>query len=91
MESDLKDAFEKYGTKALTGEFIIEGNLAYIQQEKGDKVTVVTANGIRETMAIDKLEEFIKNRNMLSEIREELEEELKMLINKGETNVGSKE
>jgi hypothetical protein len=66
-------AFGKYGTKTILGERIIEGNLAYIQQEKGDNVTVVTANGISKTMPIGELEEFINDYPMHSDIREELE------------------
>lgn len=64
---------EKIGTRTLTGTYIIEGNLAYIEQEEKGKVTVVTASGIRETVPINDLEKFIKTRDMHSDIREELE------------------
>lgn len=61
---------EKIGT--LTGTYIIEGNLAYIEQEEEGKVTVVTASGIRETVPINELETFIKTCDMHDDIREEL-------------------
>lgn len=64
---------EKIGTRTLTGTYIIEGNLAYIEQEEKGKVTVVTASGIRETVPINELEKFIKTHYMNDDIREELE------------------
>lgn len=64
--------FEKIGTSTLTGTYIIEGNLAYIEQEEEGKVTVVTASGIREIVPINELDTFIKTRDMNDDIREEL-------------------
>ena len=64
---------EKIGTRTLLGTYIIEGNLAYIEQEEEGKVTVVTVGGIRETIPINELEKFIKTRDMHDNIREELE------------------
>lgn len=64
---------EKIGTRTLMGTYIIEGNLAYIEQEEKGKVTVVTTGGIREIVPINDLEKFIKTRDMNDDIREELE------------------
>ena len=71
-----KDGFmelEKIGTRSLTGTYIIEGNLAYIEQEEKGKVVVVTVGGIREIVPINGLDKFIKTRDMNNDIREELE------------------
>ena len=64
---------EKIGTRTLMGTYIIEGNLAYIEQEEKGKVTVVTASGIGETVPINDLEKFIKTYDMDDDIRKELE------------------
>jgi uncharacterized protein YuzE len=64
---------EKIGTRTLMGTYIIEGNLAYIEQEEKGKVTVVTASGIRQIVPINELEKFIKTHDMHNDIREELE------------------
>lgn len=64
---------EKIGTRTLMGTYIIEGNLAYIEQEEKGKVIVVTASGIRETVPINELEKFIKTYDMDDDIRKELE------------------
>ena len=64
---------EKIGTRTVLGTYIIEGSLAYVEQEEEGKVTVVTINGIRDIVPINDLEKFIKTRNMPDEIREELE------------------
>lgn len=64
---------EKIGTRTLMGTYIIEGNLAYIEQEEKGKVTVVTASGIGESVPINELEKFIKTHDMHDDIREELE------------------
>jgi hypothetical protein len=63
---------EKIGTRTVCGTYIIEGNLAYIEQEEEGKVSVVTG-GIREIVPINDLDKFIKTRDMHSDIREELE------------------
>lgn len=55
---------EKIGTKTLSGTYIIEGNLAYIEQEEKGKVTVVTTSGIREVVLIGELQEFVDNHSM---------------------------
>lgn len=65
---------EKVGTRTIMGTYIIEGNMAYIEQEEEGKVTVVTAEGIRETVPINELENFIKTHDtMYDDVREELE------------------
>ena len=69
---------EKIGTKTLSGTYIIEGNLVYIEQEEKGKVTVVTVSGISEVVTIGELQEFIDNRSMHDDIKEEL----KMIISK---------
>ncbi len=63
---------EKIGTRTLTGTYIIEGNLAYIEQEEKGKVAVIAASGIREIVPIDELDTFIKTHGMNDDIREEL-------------------
>ena len=69
---------EKIGTRTLSGTYIIEGNLAYIEQEEKGKVTVVTTSGIREVVPIGELQEFADNCSMNDDIREEL----KIIISK---------
>lgn len=64
---------EKIGTRTVFGAYILEGNLAYIEQEEEGKVTVVTIGGIREVVPITELDKFIKNHDMNDDIREELE------------------
>ena len=63
---------EETGTRTILGTYIIEGNLAYIEQEEESKVIVVTMDGIRETVPINELENFIKTYDMHDDIREEL-------------------
>lgn len=65
---------EKIGTKTPSGTYILEGNLAYIEQEEEGKVKVATISGITEVVPIGKLQEFMDNHNMDDEIREELQE-----------------
>ena len=69
---------EKIGTKTLSGTYIIEGNLAYIEQEEKGKVTVITTSGIKEVISIGELQDFVDHRSMHDDIREEL----KMIISK---------
>jgi hypothetical protein len=64
---------EKIGTRTIMGTYIIEGNLAYIEQEEDGKVTVATAGGIRETVPINELDKFINTHDMDDDVREELE------------------
>ncbi len=73
---------EKIGTRTLMGTYIIEGNLAYIEQEEKGKVTVVTTSGIRETVPINELEIFIKTHDMHNDIREELEILISKMLNR---------
>ena len=63
---------EKIGTRTVLGTYILCGDLAYIEQEEEGKVTVVTVNGISEVVPIGKLKEFVDNRSMPDDIREEL-------------------
>lgn len=63
---------EKVGNRSVLGTYIMDGNLAYIEQEEEGKVTVVTANGISEVVPIEELKEFVNNRRMPDDIREEL-------------------
>lgn len=69
---------EQIGTKTLLGTYIIEGNLAYIEQEEEGIVAVATVSGIREVLPIGELQEFVDNRSMHDDIREEL----KIIISK---------
>lgn len=71
-----KDVFmelEKIGTRSVSGTYILESNLAYLEQEEEGKVKVVTADGMSEIVAIDKLDKFVKECCMDDDIREELE------------------
>ncbi len=63
---------EKIGTKTPSGSYIMEGNLAYIEQEEEGKVKVVAMGGINEVVPISELQKFVDNRNMDDDIREEL-------------------
>lgn len=64
---------ERIGAKSIMGTYIVEGNLAYIEQEEEGKVTVATIEGIRETVPISELDKFINTHDMGDEVREELE------------------
>jgi tellurite resistance-related uncharacterized protein len=63
---------EKIGVRSILGTYIVEGNLAYIEQEEEGKVTVATMEGIRETVPISELDKFISAHDMDDDVREEL-------------------
>lgn len=71
-EKEVSMELEKIGTKSVLGTYILESNLAYVEQEEKGKVTVVTADGISEIVSIDKLDEFVKDRCMEDDVKEEL-------------------
>lgn len=70
---------EKIGTMTILGTYIIEGSMAYIEQEEEGKVIVVALGGIRETVPINELEKFIKTHDF---IHDDIREELEMLASK---------
>ncbi len=52
---------------------IIEGNLSYMEIEDGNRVRVVTIDGLCETMDIGGLKNLVESHNFDKDVKEELE------------------